>query len=129
MNDDDSGVVDLGDELKTGIPMKSAPEAWLINILNGMMRGDLIVAGLQGYTDPRMYLHARGQIVKIPDSGIRLRLLKQLDDEIARIESSTLTNEEKGLHKIIASQNALGGVMDYFDEFVGIVRTLTIKKI
>ena len=130
MMDDDSGVVDLWAEgLKTGIPPKSSPEAWLINIFNGMQRSDLIIASLTGYTDPRMYLHARGQIVKIPDMEIRTRLLRQLDEEIARIEGENLTNEEEGLQKIIAAQNALGGVMDYFDEFVGIVRTLTIKKI
>jgi hypothetical protein len=131
MIDDDSGVVDLGAEgLKTGIPLKSAPDAWLINVFNGLTRMDFIIQTLQGYTDPRMYLFVRNLIIKIPEDNIRENLLRALDNEIIRINAlPDLSNEEKGLHRIIASQNAAGSVVAYFDEYVGISRTLVIGKI
>ena len=130
MIDDDSGVVDLGDAgLKTGIPLKSAPDAWLINVFNGLTRMDFIIQTLQGYTDPRMYLFVRNLIIKIPEDDIRVNLLRALDEEIAKIDASTASNEEKGLYRIIAAQNAAGSVVAYFDEYVGISRTLVIGKI
>ena len=134
MLDDDSGVVDLGDEgLKTGIPLKSAPDAWLINVFNGLTRMDYIIQTLQGYTDARVYLYVRNLIIKIPEDKIRIGMLKALDEEIARIDAlpvgPNLTNEDKGRLRIIACQNAAGGVVGYFDEYVGISRTLVIGKI
>ena len=129
MIDDDSGVVDLGDgTLKTGIPPKSAPEAWLNNIFIGQQRIDMIVQTLQGHTDPRVYYMARSLIIKIPDDKIRENLLRALDAEIDKINHLPISSEEKGHLTIITSQNAVGQVTAYADEFVGIARTLVIRK-
>ena len=130
MIDDDSGVVDLGVEgLKTGIPPKSAPEAWLINVFNGLTRFDFIIQTLQGSTDPRIYFFVRNLIIKIPEDKIRENLLMALDKEIDRINKMTISNEEKGELRILAAQNAAGQVVAYADEYVGISRTIIIPKI
>ena len=130
MLDDDSGVVDLGAEgLKTGIPPKSAPEAWLINVFNGLSRFDMIIQTLQGSTDPRIYYYVRNLIIKIPEEEIRTNLLKQLDAEMERINALPIDNERKGELRILTAQNAAGQVVSYFDEYVGISRTLVIAKI
>ena len=128
MIDDDSGVVDLGDgTLKTGIPPKSAPEAWLNNIFIGQQRLDQIIQTLQGHTDPRYYYMARNLIIKIPDETIQVKLLSTLDDEIEKINKMDISSEEKGHRVILTSQNAVGQVTLYADEFVGIARTLVIR--
>ena len=130
MLDDDSGVVDLGTEgLKTGIPPKSAPEAWLINVFNGLSRFDMIIQTLQGSTDPRIYYYVRNLIIKIPEEKIRTELLKALDAEMERINALPIDNERKGELKILTAQNAAGQVVSYFDEYVGISRTIVIAKI
>jgi hypothetical protein len=129
MIDDDSGVVDLGDgTLKTGIPPKSAPEAWLNNIFIGQQRLDMIIQTLQGHTDPRYYYLARNLIIKIPHDDIRENLLRALDAEVDRINNLPISSEEKGHLVIITSQNAVGQVTSYADEYVGIARTLVIRK-
>ena len=130
MLDDDSGVVDLGSEgLKTGIPPKSAPEAWLINVFNGLSRFDMIIQTLQGNTDPRIYYYVRNLIIKIPEEEIRTNLLKALDAEMERINALPVDNERKGELRILTAQNAAGQVVSYFDEYVGISRTIVIAKI
>lgn len=130
MIDDDSGVVDLGDAgLKTGIPPKSAPEAWLVNLLNGLTRFDFIIQTLQGTTDPRIYYFVRNLIIKIPEDEIRMNLLKNLDAEMVRINNLPLGNEEKGELKILTAQNAAGQVVSYADEYIGISKTIVIPKI
>lgn len=130
MIDDDSGVVDLGSEgLKTGIPPKSAPEAWLYSVINGLTRFDFIIQNLQGHTDPRIYYYVRNLIIKIPEDKIRTELLKALDIEIDKINKMPISAEEKGHLTILTAQNAAGQVTAYADEFVGIARTLVIRKI
>ena len=130
MIDDDSGVVDLGAEgLKTGIPPKSAPEAWLINVFNGLSRFDMIIQTLQGNTDPRIYYYVRNLIIKIPEEDIRTKLLTALDEEMERINALPIDNERKGELRILTAQNAAGQVVSYFDEYVGISRTIVIAKI
>ena len=130
MIDDDSGVVDLGVEgLKTGIPPKSAPEAWLINVFNGLTRFDFIIQTLQGSTDPLIYFFVRNLIIKIPEDRIRENLLMALDKEIDRINKMTISNDEKGELRILTAQNAVGQVVAYADEYVGISRTIIIPKI
>jgi hypothetical protein len=130
MIDDDTGVVDLGDgTLKTGIPPKSAPEAWLNNVFIGQQRFDQIIQTLQGHTDPRIYYFARNLIIKIPEDTIRKDLLVKLDEEVARINGLKISSEEKGSLVILTAQNAVGQVTSYADEFVGIARTLVIRKI
>ena len=129
MIDDDSGVVDLGDgTLKTGIPPKSAPEAWLNNVFIGQQRFDQIIQTLQGHTDPRPYYFARNLIVKIPEDKIRKDLLVALDAEVDKINKLPISSEEKGHLIILTSQNAVGQLTSYADEFVGIARTLVIRK-
>lgn len=130
MIDDDSGVVDLGEAgLKTGIPQKTGPDMWLLNVLNGFARFDYIIQTLQGFTDPRPYLQARNLIIKIPEDAIRTALLKALDEEVKRINDQALSNDEKGELKILTAQNAVGQVSSYVDEFIGIAKTIVIPRI
>ncbi len=129
MIDDDSGVVDLGDgTLKTGIPPKSAPEAWLNNVFIGQQRMDMIIQTLQGHTDPKPYYFARQMIIKIPHKDIRVEFLKALDDEVERINKLSLSSDEKGHLIILTSQNIVGEMSSYADQYVGIARTLVIRK-
>ena len=129
MIDDDAGVVDLGNgTLKTGIPPKSAPEAWLNNFFIGQQRMDQTIQNLEGHTDPKPYYMARQILIKIPHGDIRLKLLKALDETVEKINKLPISSEEKGNMIIITSQNIVGEMSSYADEYVGIAHTLVIRK-
>jgi len=123
------GIIPTESGLKTGIPPKSAPEAYLFNVLNGFSMFDQLILNLNGVTDFRVYFFVRNVIMKIPEDEIRMNLLKALDIEIKRIDALEIPNEERSQLKILTAQNAMGQVMSYLDEYIGIAKTVVIADI
>lgn len=127
--EEEEGILDLGDTIKTGIPRKSGHDIWLYLMARGFDKFDNMLVNLNGSTDFKPYLFARSMILKIPEDEIRYKLIKMFDDEIEKIRKEPgLSNEDRGLKRLILAQNVLGEVMAYVDEYIGLSRTIVIPK-
>ena len=123
-------IEDIGEGLKTSIPLKDMNQGWYINLLHDMDRMSLILTDLKGSTDMRPYFMARWIIMKIDDEDMRTDILKQFDKDVHEIRlDSTLSNEEKGELLILTSQNACGPVISWIGEHMPLSKTNVIPKV
>lgn len=122
-------IQDMGDGIDTGIPMRSATDFYIADVLRGIARYEQSLQNMTGVTDIRPQLLGRAVIMKILDDDIRKDLLDKLDKEIDRINTEAYENNKKSFEVLICIQNAHGQVYSYLDQFLGISKHLVIGKL
>lgn len=99
------------------LPRKNINQEYLTGILLEKRDLDAIIKNINTTDDPRIYLMARQIINSILDDEIRYKLIDALDEEINKINGGKESTTEKGVKIIKASQDAVGEVNSYLDEF------------
>jgi hypothetical protein len=100
------------------LPKKSIQSEYLISSLLVVRTLDSVLADLKRLDDPRPRIIARQVINRILDDDIRYALLDKFDEKIQKINSgSGTTADEKAISIISCSQDFVGEVNSYFDEF------------
>ncbi len=127
--EEEDGILDLGDTIKTGIPRKSGHDIWLYLMARGFDKFDNMLQNMTSTTDFKPPLFVRSMILKIPEDKIRYEMIQKYDEEMKKIrEMRDISNDERGYLRILTAQNILGEVMAYVDEYIGLSRTIVIPK-
>ena len=106
-----------GEGKQIRLPRKSMQSEYLLSCLLAIRDMDAVCRNMQRLDDPRPPITARQIINRILDDEIRYKLLDALDAKIDEINASKDSEKIKSAAIIRASQDAIGEVNSYFDEF------------
>ena len=108
-------------EITLNVPRRGSNETYLFNTFNALATHRMVIASLDGVTDPRIIPITRECIVCISDDDIRKKLLTAYEHALEYVTTrNDLDPAQKGTLIIEISQNAVAQVFSFLDEFCGI---------
>jgi hypothetical protein len=99
------------------LPKKSIQSEYLMTVLLDKRTFTTVLSSLQRIDDPRPQILARQVINGILDDDIRYALLDAFDKRLKEISNSSENADSKALNNISTSQDLVGEVNSYLDEF------------
>jgi hypothetical protein len=99
------------------LPKKSIQSEYLMTVLLDKRTFTAVLSSLQRIDDPRPQILARQVINGILDDDIRYALLDAFDKRLKEISNSSENADSKALNNISTSQDLVGEVNSYLDEF------------
>lgn len=108
------------DSKQLRLPNKSINSEYLYSILLAIRDMDGIIKSLQRSDDIRPKLMARQIINRILDDEIKYSLLDKFNQGLEQIENGEGDDYVKGARVIAFSQDAVGEVNSYLDEYFGL---------
>jgi hypothetical protein len=106
-----------GDSKMFRLPKKSIQQEYLMTLLFDKRDFTGVLKDLKRLDDPRPQILARQIINGILDDDIKLEMLKRFDAILKQIADSDQDADAKAMDVIKASQDAVGAVNSYLDEF------------
>ena len=106
-----------GEGKQIRLPKKNMQSEYLLSCLLAIRDMDGVCRNIQRLDDPRPPITARQIINRILDDEIRYKLLDALDKKIEEINNSKDNEKIKSAAIVRASQDAIGEVNSYLDEF------------
>lgn len=106
-----------GDAKMMRLPKKSIQQEYLMTLLFDKRDFTGVLKDLKRLDDPRPQILARQIINGILDDDIKLTMLKTFDKVLKDIADSNQDADAKAMDVIKASQDAVGAVNSYLDEF------------
>lgn len=113
------------------LPKKSINQEWFIGILLVIRSMDSSLSQLVRMDDPRPRLLARQIINRILDDDIKYALLDKFDEKMKEIDASPdfRDSDERCAEKIRVSQDFVGEVNSYLDEFLALHKGQEIGEV
>jgi hypothetical protein len=99
------------------LPKKSIQSEYLVSVLLSIRDFDSIIKNLASTDDPRPRLMARQIVNRILDDEIRYKLIDAFDTKVKMINSDSQNINLRAIRIVEASQDAVGEVNSYLDEF------------
>ena len=109
-----------GDAKMMRLPKKSIQQEYLMTLLFDKRDFTGVLKDLKRLDDPRPQILARQIINGILDDDIKLTMLKTFDEVLLKIANGEQDADAKAMDVIKASQDAVGAVNSYLDEFFGL---------
>jgi hypothetical protein len=106
-----------GDARQMRLPKKSIQSEYLMSILMVERSFDQVLVDLKRVDDPRPRVLARQIINRVLDDPIRYSIIDSFNANIDKINNAPGTSEEKALNIISLSQDTVGEVNSYLDEY------------
>ena len=106
-----------GESKQIRLPKKSIQYEYMTSILLVERSFDQVLVDLRQISDPRPRILARQIINRVLDDPIRYSILDKFAYNLDKISRGTGTADEKALSVISLSQDAVGEVNSYLDEF------------
>jgi hypothetical protein len=118
-------AIDSAGELGSGgeqskqfrLPSKNINREYLISCLLALRDFDAIIKNMQRLDDPRFRIMARQIVNRILDDDIRYSLLTAFDLKLKEIADSNAIADVQSANIITASQDIVGEVNSYLDNF------------
>lgn len=118
------------DGVSLNIPKKSAHDVYLINVMSCLGTHRQVMSQVQSGTDPVVVSSTRECVACIVDSRIRHDLMEAYELGLKKIYNlQGVDLQTKGNLIIRLSQNVIGEVYDFCDQFVGLVRLNVIAPV
>ena len=111
------------------LPRKTINQEYFIGALYVMGKMDTVLATLTRIDDPRPRLLARQIINRILDDDIKYKMLDEFDRLMKEIDESPLTEDAKAAKRLEISQDAVGEVNSYWDEFLALHKGQVIGEV
>lgn len=113
------------------IPHKGINPDWFMGTLFVIRDFDRVLANLSRVDDPRPTIMARQIINRILDDDIRYKLLDKFDEKMKAINESKdyPDSRDRWAHKISVSQDFVGEVNGYLDEFLALHKGQEIGEV
>lgn len=106
-----------GEARQMRLPKKSIQSEYLMSILMVERSFDQVLVDLKRVDDPRPRVLTRQIINRVLDDEIRYRIIDAFNANIIKINEGKGTSEEKALDIISLSQDTVGEVNSYLDEY------------
>lgn len=111
------------------LPKKSIQQEYLMSCQLALRTFDIMLADLKRIDDPRPRILARQIINRILDDDIRYKLLDKFDEKLEAVKNAPGNEDEHAAEVIRISQDFVGEVNAYFDEFFAIHKGQVIGEI
>jgi hypothetical protein len=113
-------------DITLGIPKRGAKEGYLMLFFSARAALGNIIAQMEDPTDPRFLMFTKFLISSITDDDIRDDVMKKLQTELKKVDTSGGTNEEKAHKRNDVCMEILGDVTAFYDEYLGVSHTVNI---
>ena len=115
-----STMAPSSDNKQIRLPNKNINSEYLMSIMFAIRDMDSIIKDIKRVDDPRPQFMARQIINRVLDDEIRYIMIDKFDAAIKKIEAGEGDDYVKGRAVIQLSQDIVGEVNSYLDEFFGL---------